>query len=87
MLVRVFFRRSVRVAEGARLESVCASKAYRGFESHLLRQSLFLKKLTRFKNVLQTHYLLHFVKCMRIQINQKWIKIIIGNWGFVIANT
>jgi hypothetical protein len=25
------------VAEGARLESVCAPKAYRGFESHLLR--------------------------------------------------
>jgi hypothetical protein len=35
--VAVSLRRSVRAAEGARLESVCTSQAYRGFESHLLR--------------------------------------------------
>ena len=33
-------RRGVRVAEGARLESVCRS-SYRGFESLLLRQHDF----------------------------------------------
>jgi hypothetical protein len=32
--------RGARVAEEARLESVCASKAYRGFESLSLRESL-----------------------------------------------
>ena len=31
-------RRGDRVAEGARLESVCTPKAYRGFESLSLRQ-------------------------------------------------
>ena len=34
-------RSSGRVVEGARLESVYTSKAYRGFESHLLRQLPF----------------------------------------------
>ncbi len=39
-------RRSVRAAEGARLESVCALTPYRGFESHLLRfRTLSLFKL------------------------------------------
>ncbi len=38
-------RRSVRVAEGARLESVYTLTAYRGFESLLLRQTI--KKATR----------------------------------------
>ena len=33
-------RRGGRAVEGARLESVCTSKAYRGFESHPLRQLL-----------------------------------------------
>ena len=33
-------RRGVRVVEGARLESVCAPKGYRGFESHPLRHVL-----------------------------------------------
>ncbi len=32
--------RGVRVVEGARLESVYRSKAYRGFESRPLRQSI-----------------------------------------------
>ena len=31
-------RSDARVAEEARLESVCAPKAYRGFESRLLRK-------------------------------------------------
>ena len=33
----IFERRGVRVVEGARLESVYRSKAYRGFESLSLR--------------------------------------------------
>ena len=37
-----FFRRGVRVAEGARLESVYALIAYRGFESLSLRHLNFL---------------------------------------------
>lgn len=32
-----FFRKGAGVAELARLESVCTSKAYRGFESHPFR--------------------------------------------------
>ena len=36
-------RSSGRVVEGARLESVYTSKAYRGFESHLLRQRIELR--------------------------------------------
>ncbi len=35
-----FFWRGVRAVEGARLESVCTSKAYRGFESLPLRHSV-----------------------------------------------
>ena len=35
-------RRGARVAEEARLESVCAPKAYRGFESLSLRENLML---------------------------------------------
>ena len=38
-------RRGARVAEEARLESVCASKAYRGFESLSLRESNYFDKL------------------------------------------
>ena len=30
--------RDVRVVEGARLESACTPKGYRGFESHSLRR-------------------------------------------------
>ena len=37
--------RDVRVAEGARLESVCALTTYRGFESHSLR--IFFQKIRR----------------------------------------
>ena len=40
----MFFRRGVRAVEGARLESVCTSKAYRGFESLPLRQSVSSKR-------------------------------------------
>ena len=40
------FRRGARVAEEARLESVCAPKAYRGFESLSLRILIFLLILT-----------------------------------------
>lgn len=37
LLLFCLFRRSVRAAEGARLESVCTPQTYRGFESHLLQ--------------------------------------------------
>ena len=36
-------RRGVRVVEGARLESVYTSKAYRGFESRSLRTAVFFE--------------------------------------------
>ncbi len=40
-------RRGVRVVEGARLESVYTSKAYRGFESLSLRQFTALELFGR----------------------------------------
>ena len=43
-------RRGARVAEEARLESVCTSKAYRGFESLSLRKIFFIIFDTLFRN-------------------------------------
>ena len=43
-------RSDARVAEEARLESVCAPKAYRGFESRLLRKDFKYRCQPRLKS-------------------------------------
>ena len=60
--------RSVRVAEGARLERVCALTTYHGFESHLLRVFLWAKPspfLNRYNEKIEKIYL--FVRCEEMQ--------------------
>ena len=49
-------RSSGRVVEGARLESVYTSKAYRGFESHLLRQRTKLRNKLSPATLVGRHY-------------------------------